>query len=538
MPKWPWLFPALLIAALILRVQGLNWDEGRGLHPDEGNLVRAAAGLGWEKLIPDFHAYNDLALWLPKLAATPFCDTSSDGCLRLAARVVSALFSTAAVWAMAALAGRLAGRGAALATAFCAGASAPLVQWAHFGTTESALIFIVAAQWLQAVRWQQGATGPVGMALVTALLLGLGFGMKTSVAAMTIIPLIALALTRPPFAASLRALAWGLPLTIVLALVATPSLIFATADWLDTMAFESGVATGSTRVFWTRQFEGASGPLYQLRQLWGGTEGALLLLAFAGLALAPRPVWRNLAPGLGFAALYIGLTFGWHAAFFRYLAPLFPVVMVLAGIGAARVIEEVASRSARMLVGAALALVALTGLDLAASYQARDPRVVAEAALTSRARAGDVVAIEPRDTPLTGALETVVLPLDGPDPDAIAAALAKADWLLVASRRNWAVLPRVPNEAPWACGYYLSLLRGELGFRPVATFRRASPFGPLLEPGLQGEETRTVFDRPTLYLLRNEARLDASSLAARIANPADATACMPLALAALLDRTR
>lgn len=538
MPRSRWLLPALLAAALILRLQGLNWDEGRALHPDEGNLVRAAAILGWSRLIPEFHAYNDLALWLPKLAAAPFCDTTSEHCLRLTARAVSALFSAAAVWAMAALAGRLAGRGAALATALAGAASAPLIQWAHFGTTESALVFLVAALWLQAVRWQQGAAGPTGMALVSALLLGLGFGLKTAVLAMVIIPLLGLVLAGGPVAARFSALAWALPLTILFGLAATPSLIFATQDWLATMRFEGGVVTGTTPVFWTRQFQGGSGPVYQLRQLWGGTEGVGLLLALVGLALASRPQWRGLAPGLGFAILYAGLTFGWHAAFFRYLAPLFPVVLVLAGIGAARVIEHVASRTARMSAGAALALIALTGLDLAASYQARDPRLLAEADLAGRARPGDVVAIEPRDTALTGALAAVVLPLDGPDPTAIATALAGADWLLVASRRNWAVLPGVPNEAPLACGYYLALLKGELGFRPVASFRRASPFGRLLEPGLAGEETRTVFDRPELYLLRNDARLDAATLAARIAPPADAAACSPAALAALWGRTR
>ncbi|MCX7288311.1 MAG: hypothetical protein NTW20_12365 [Rhodobacterales bacterium] len=533
-----WILPVLILAALILRLQGLNWDAGRGLHPDEGNLVRAATSLGWGKLVPDFHAYNDLALWLPKLAALPFCDTTSEHCLRLSARALSALFSTAAVGVMALLAGRLAGRGAALATALAAGASAPLIQWAHFGTTESALILLVAALWLQTVRWQHGATGTTGMALGTALLLGLGFGLKTSALVMAVIPLIALVLAGRPDAACLRALAWAVPLTVLVAVVATPSLIFATQDWLATMRFENGVVTGVNPVFWTRQFRDDFGPAYQLRQLWGGTGGVGLLLALVGLVLAPRSAWRGLAPGLGFAILYAGLTFGWHAAFFRYLAPVFPVVLVLAGIGVAQVFDRIPWQSARALVGAGLAFMALTGLDLAASYQARDPRLLAEADLTAHARPGDVVAVEPHDTALTGGLDTVVLPLDGADPIAIATGLAGADWLLVASRRNWAVLPRVPDEAPLACGYYLALLRGELGFRPVATFRRASPFGALLEPGLGGEETRTVFDRPTLTLLRNETRLDAVAIATRITAPAKAEECSPQALAALWGRTR
>lgn len=539
MLKSPWLFPVLILVALFLRLQGLNWDEGRALHPDEGNLVRAALALGWpDRLIPDFHAYNDLALWLPRLMAAPFCEVTTDHCLRMTARVISALFSTAAVWAMAGIALRLAGRGALLATAVAAGLSTPLIQWGHFGTTESALVFLVAALWLQALRWMRGEVTTARMGAVTALLLGLGFGLKTTAAAMAVIPLTALILQGRPDMLRLKVLAWAVPLAVILALASTPSLIFATEDWLATMRFENGVVQGTVPAFWTRQFEGGSGPLFQLRQLWGATDGAGLLLAFAGLLLMPPAVRRLALPGLVFALVYAALTFGWHGAFFRYLAPILPVVLVLAGVGAARMVQHVGSHFAAALALAGLAVMALTGLDLAASYQARDPRLVAEARLVELAREGDIVAIEPYDTPLVGGLQTVILPLDGADAMAIAGPLAGADWLLVASRRNWGVLPGVPGQAPLACSYYAALSRGELGFRLVATFRRASPFGPLTEPGIKGEETRVVFDRPTLILLRNEMRLDAATIAARIAAPPDPAACTRAALAAEWKRPR
>ena len=539
MLKSHWLFPALILAALVLRLQGLNWDEGRALHPDEGNLVRAAVALGWpDRLIPEFHAYNDLALWLPRLAAAPFCDVTSDHCLRMTARALSALFSTAAVWAMAEIALRLAGRTALLATALAAGLSAPLIQWAHFGTTESALVFLVTALWLQSLRWLRGEMTTARMGAVTALLLGLGFGLKTTAAVMVMIPLTALILQGRPDMLRLRVLAWAVPLGVMLALASTPSLIFATEDWLATMRFENGVVQGTTPVFWTRQFEGGSGPLYQLRQLWGATDGVGLLLALAGLALMRGRAWRLVLPGLAFALVYATLTFGWHGAFFRYLAPVMPVVIVFAGVGVARLVEGVGSRCISAVALAALGLMALTGLDLAASYQARDPRLVAEARLTELAREGDVVAIEPYDTPLTGPLQAVTLPLDGADAMAIAVPLAGADWLLVASRRNWAVLPGVPGQAPLACSYYTALLKGELGFRSVATFRRASPFAAVMEPGIGGEETRVVFDRPTLILLRNDLRLDEATIADRIAAPSDPATCTRAALAAEWTRPR
>lgn len=533
-----WLLPILLLCAILLRLQGLDWDEGRALHPDENNLVRAASALTFTDPIPAFHAYNDLALWLPKVAALPFCDVSSESCLRLSARVLSALFSGVAVWIMTVVAHHLAGRPAALATALLAGASAPLIQWAHFGTTESALIFLVACLWLQALRWMKGLATDKGMAFVTALLLGLGFGLKTSVLPMAIIPFLALVLSVPFRASRLRSAAWGVPLTVVLALCATPSLIFAPADWLSTMRFESGVVSGGIPVFWTRQFEGGSGPTYQLAQLWSGLAGSGAILALAGLLLAPVSARRLIVPGLGFAVIYAGLTFSWHAAFFRYLAPVFPVALVLAGIGAARMYIASGSATLRAVAGSGVLLVVINGLDFAAGYQSRDPRLLAEAFLAAQAKPESVIAIEPHDTPLAGQLATVVVPLESADAAEIGAQLARADWMLVASRRNWAVLPNVPQSAPLACQYYLALLRGQLGFRIVGRFTRVTPLGLLLAPGVSSEETRTVFDRPEVYVLRKEAALNPKALSDSIATPAMQEECSPESLGTLWSRPR
>lgn len=529
-----WLYPGLLLAALVLRLQGLDWDQGRGLHPDEGNLVRAAAALGPGHWIPHFHAYNDLALWMPKLAAEPFCDAGREPCLRTAARVLSALFSATAVWAMAAISFRLAGRQAMVATALIAATSAPLIQWAHFGTTESVLVLLVALLWLQALRWQRGEISNTGLALTSAILLAAGFGIKTSALSAAIIPLTALVAAGRPLGTTLRTLVWALPLTLVMIVAATPSLIFAGADWLEVMQFERGVVDGSLEVFWTRQFAVDSGPMFQLRQLWGATEGAGLALAIFGLiATAPR-YRRELAPGLAFAIVYAALCFSWHAAFFRYLAPLFPVVIVLAGVGVAHLLD-LGSQTARALSVVALALMAITGIDLAASYQATDPRVLAEAELRIRAAPTARLAVEPYDTPLTAELQTLVLPLEDSDPVRLAATLAEAEWMLIASRRNWAVLPGHP-AAPLACAYYAAIAQGDLGWRPVATFRRASPFGPLLQPSIASEETRSVFDRPLVILLRNEERLSATTLVDRIAAPPGD--CTPAALSAAWERAR
>ena len=538
----PWL-ALILLAGLILRLQGLDWDQGRGFHPDEGNLVRAALDLTLRAPIPSFHAYNDLSLWLPRLIAAPVCETGDAQCLRLAARFLSALFSTAAVAAMAMIAQALAGPAAGLATAALAGASWPLLQWAHFGTTESALVFLTAALWLVALNWLQGRIGDRGMALLSGALIGLGFGMKTTALALSVIPLTALLVRGRPDGARLRELALGVGTALVLVVASTPSLTLATGDWLSVMRFENGVVTGTADVFWTRQFHAARNFRFEIRQLWSATNGAGLLLALAGLFSLPRGARRAVLPALAFLLVYATLSFGWHAKFFRYLAPLLPIVLVLAGIGAARMIGA-ASQSLRVAGVIGLGLCLIAGLDFASGYRFADPRLLAEAELDRLTASDDTVAVEPHDLGQTAGRKVAVLPLDEPGatPDDLARVLAESEALLIASRRNWAVLPGHPETSALTCGFYAALARGELGFRLHRSFRRDTLFGPFFEPGLGVEETATVFDRPTAFLMVNDSRLTREEIAARIAGAEGAEwagdDCTPAALLAEWERPR
>lgn len=529
---------ALVLAGAALRVVGLNWDGGLGLHPDEGNLVRAALRLSFpDRLLPDFHAYNDLSLWLPRLVAWPLCAPDHHGCLTWAARLVSALMSVAAIplaaFVARALAGSDAGPLAGLAAAAAMAGSAPLVQWAHFGTTESALVLLLLALWALSLAWLQGRVGERSFALGAAAALGLGFGFKTTALVFGLIPGVAVLLAGWP---DRRRWAWlgaGAGLAVALALAAAPSVWGARVAWFDVMRFEGDVVAGRLAVFWTAQFHGTTPVLFELRQLASLTAGAGLALALAGLVLIP-PEGRRLAlPGLLLALVYAAVIMSWQARFVRYLAPLIPVLMVLAGVALGHLARGRWGRTARALGLAGLGATVLAGIDQAAIYLRPDPRLAARDALLAAAAPDDAVAIEPHDMARTGRLSRVVVPLsDRPlAPEALAAPLARAGWFVLASRRNWAVLPRLPDAPGPVCAFYTALADGSLGYVPVARFRRDGPFGRLFAPGLGAEETRTVFDRPEVQLFRNQARLAPQALAARLAQPADPAACAPAALA-------
>ncbi len=523
----PWLVPLALGLLVLLRLQGLLWDEGRLYHPDELNLVIAAGKLVFPGgMVPDFHAYNGLALALPKGLAVLLCGPEPwAGCISLAARLISAICAGVALWLGYRIALRLGGPLAGGLALGLLGLSAPLIQWAHFGTTESALTLAVLAAWAQGLRYLDGQDGPWRAGLGWALILGLALGEKTSAAVIGIMPLAALVL-RPggPGRGWALALLVAVLLAAALFVLTTPALIYATQDYLDVMRFEGDVVAGRADVFWTWQFEGAVAGLYELHQLWGMTGGAGLVLAVLGIAISLRRRDRGAVLGLAFLILYLAIILAWQARFTRYLAPVLPVLLVFAALGGAALWARLRGTTLRLAFALALLPAALAGLSLAASYRFPDSRIAAAAALAARVQKGDVVLLEPRDVgpaDFPGASVALLPVMEPASPEKtaqLAAALAQGDWMVIYSRRHWAVLPHLARF-PEMCGYYAALTRGDLGYEVALNVPRFAPLGRFLTPGLAAEETRVVFDRPEVFVLRRVNRLPADEMLARITAP-------------------
>ncbi|MDF0603261.1 hypothetical protein P1J78_21205 [Psychromarinibacter sp. C21-152] len=530
------LLPWILLIAAVMRLVGLGWDDYAGLHPDERNLVAGAAELSFpDAMLPRFLAYNGLSLWLPKLAAVGCVGFEGAECLTWAARLVSALFGILTLVAGVAVAGALAGAVAGCLAALLLGLSEPLLQWSHFGTTESAMAAAPLVLWLIAIGYLRGRLSLTHTALAFGATLGLATGLKTSAASFALVPLAALLLGPSPFALRRLAAAGGaVALAAGLFVMFTQSVLFDRAAFLSTMAFERGVVSGAQEVFWTRQFEGASPGGFELRQLWQMTEGVGLALAAIGLWAALRGANRTLwLPALAFCAAYLALIVTWEAKFIRYLAPVVPVVLCLAAAGAAWVLDRFRSDLSRAAIAVSLAVFGLSGISLWVGHLRPDPRLSAAADLARRVAPEDTILVEPHDlgSYLLGRPVTL-LPLEAPpDPETMGRVLDQGDFMLILSRRNWSVLPGA-RGFDTVCRYYSALARGALGYEVVTTHRRDAPLAGLLAPGVAAEETRVVFDRPEVLILERVRRLSAEEMAAILAEDAPPERCAAPALAA------
>lgn len=542
--EWAWFLIAL---GAVLRFQGLDWDQGFLFNPDERNIADAAAQLAFPShLVPQFNAYNGLALYLPRLVAEALSPlTGSSGsdpaAIAWAGRLLSALFASLTLPVLWSAARRALGSEGALFVLACAATAPALIQSAHFATTEAGLVFCLTVLVWLCMRHVSGSLSLAAFAPQVGIVLGLGFGLKTTALVFAVCPVAAVCWTtlrQGQVLFAIRAGAVAALILILLAVATTPQLVTATHAYLDTMRFESGVVWGTADVFWTYQFTGARDGLFELSQLIWLLGPLLPLLALGGIFVLLRDLWAlrpralQLAAALAFALLYGAIVCAWHAKFVRYLAPLLPVLILFAGYFAVRMF---AARWRRIVMASAAATTAVAGLAQAAIYQHPDPRLEAWNWLVPQLVSGDRLAVEPADVgppyavPSATPIGTVVLPLLDPSSPgkvaAVAEGLAGSRWVIIASRRHFSVLPRLRQRFPEMCGYYGALWAGKLGFRVVATFRRRPALPSFLDPTVQAEETFTVFDSPQVFVLAKSASLDAEEIARAI--DATAAGCPP-----------
>lgn len=529
--EWAWFLIAL---GAVLRFQGLDWDGGLLFNPDERNIAVAAAKLAFPSgLVPQFHAYNGLALYLPRLAAEVFSPLiggsgSDPAAVAWAGRLLSALFSSLTLPLLWFTARRTLGSEAALFVTACAAAAPALIQSAHFATTEAGLVLCLTFLVFLCAHHVAGDLPLGGFAWRTGVALGLGFGLKTTVLAFAACPVAAVAWTtlrRAEVLSAVKAGAVAASIALLLGVATTPQLLFAPRAYFDTMRFESGVVRGTADVFWTYQFTSAHSGLFELSQLPWLLGPLVPPLALAGILVLLRDLWKVRTRALLFAApllftlLYAVIICGWHAKFVRYLAPLLPLLILFAAYLASGIASV---RMRKILMVATAASTALGGLAQAAIYQYPDPRIAAWEWLVPHLAAGDRLAVEPVDVgppyanPPAPQITTAVLPLLEPSSPAklaaIAKGLAESRWMVIASRRHFSVLPRLRERFPEMCGYYRALWAGDLGFRTIATFRRRPALPAFLDPTVQAEETFTVFDSPQVFVLVKTAPLSAEAI--------------------------
>lgn len=537
-------FAALFLLAAWLRLQGLDWDQGSHLHPDERFLTMVGTAIDWPASLSEyfdtassplnpanrgheFFVYGTLPLFLVR-AVAGLLGLGDYGHLHLVGRAISAVFDlgtlAVVVWITVSAFGA---RAALVAGALYAFAVSP-IQQAHFFTVDAPGTFFLTLALAFLLRIGRGAG--LGAHVAFGVAFGCALACRVNLALLApLYPLVALVGVERRVRSWLRVFFRGLAGAAAAALTwrILQPYAFAGPDFFDLAlapAFLSslrqieGFATGAVDFPPGVQWIGRTPVLFPARNLlvWGlgpalGAVAVVALLAglvrrgFAAARDARAPRW---------VALFAIVPFAYHAPQFvatgRYFLPIVPPLAVLAGAWlAAR-----SSRAGRAAAALVLALTALWAFAFTSIYRRPHSRVEASRWIYDNVPPGAAIANEHWDDGLP-------LPVDGRDPriyrrdelplyhddtprkrEEIVERLVAADWLVLSSNRLHRSIPRTPWRYPLGRRYYELLFAGELGFRLETVVTSYPRLGPLEIPDDGAEEAFTVYDHPKVLIFR------------------------------------
>jgi len=388
-----WIF---LIALLVYtRLANLDWGLPYTMHPDERNMATAIEKLTckmptvtfnfpekildpWqvfdfisvgnfdfnECLNPHFFAYGQLPLYLSYI-------------LILIVKYFQGFWPSTVNFIEATLALRFLSATASIATAFILLKSSEIllgknkykkhpllfigiflvyifipyaIQFSHFGTTESFLMFFYAFLIHLSLQYSKKMVSTTHFIILSSLLMGAALATKISSLIFLGIPAIVLILyhkrfkkkqsitatkTEAPFflyqAFNIMVdLVFLMTLSILLFVLFSPHTVISWEEFLGSMKYESEVALGKSLVFYTRQFIDTIPGIFQTTKIFPFAFGMpLYVLGFIGFFFLS---WKK--KEMNMLRLAVIFYFMPNAFFFakwtRFISPVFPLISLLA----------------------------------------------------------------------------------------------------------------------------------------------------------------------------------------------------------------
>ena len=542
-----WLLLFLLV--FLTRAYKLGWGLPFPFHPDERNMALAVMKLkcfSWKGCLkPDFFAYGQLSLYFAYLLAKlvnflkGYSREISFVQATLALRVFSLLASFLTTFYLYKLGRKfLKDKASPLWLIFLSSFAPFFIQFSHFGTTESFLMFVFTALVFYSLELLEGKFRKE-LVFKIGFLLGLGIAAKVSALFFIAVPFFALFLKKDlRLAEKLSTLFLIFSQAIVVSFIFSPYNFLAFQDLFHSLSYETAVASGKIKVFYTKQFEGSLPVVFQILNIFPYSLGIvptfLLLASFFVLKNERKEIFLKLS----FLFYFFSQAF-LYAKWTRFIAPVFPLGFFLSFLA----LEKLKKK--KVVYYIFVLLIILQGLSFFRVYVREDPRFEASkwmlgnipfnsVILTETANVVDLPVVRKpffyrpyseyysfnfyevdRDKNLQAQLKRI---------------LSEADYIIVPSRRVFMNFTcEYPSKAsflekllhrvyllgfkPGICEYrkksypilneyYKKLFDGSLGFELVAEFKSYPKFLFFELPDEAAEETFSVFDHPVIRIYK------------------------------------
>jgi hypothetical protein len=491
--RWVWTFICLIFATRFLF---LNWGNQNYFHPDENNMATAVSRLSLLDLNPHFFAYGQFPLYLTFFSLYPFVGDQPPFALSvLILRFWSAIFSSLALYYFYKIGGPI----FLLLLIFSPG----LIQIAHFGTTESILLAVFAANLYYLLKiWSKPQ---LKYFLFAAIFSAIGIGSKVT-SLFFIWPIFLVGLYRRRY---LDTLIFS-SLTLLLFFLFSPHNWISFNDFISAFNYESAVAGGSLEVFYTRQFLGKTNYLFQLTNIFPYVSGLpVFIFSIFGLVKFIKDkknisVNIILIPSLVYFIYFGGLFVKWT----RFMSPIFFIFPLLASY------FLISLKKYQKLF---IFICCLPGLIFFLNYFLPDTRTQATNWINQNIKNSTIITESGNVTDLSIFNNNLInfdfydLDFNDANRQKLISNISQSDYILVPSRRIFK--NQTKPLFPVSGNYYQALFNGQLGFILEKEFK---PFEIMTSEN--AEETFTVFDRPTLRLYKKIRQLSIEEIESLILN--------------------
>jgi len=492
-------------------------------HPDERNIANSITQLSFFKQMdPHFFAYGGFSIYLYKIIGD-FSNLIGGtkiwvydwGHIDLISRFISALASSVSILLLFFLGKRLFGKEVGLLSAIFGAFTVSFIQTAHFGVTESLLglwiliLTILAFNFLKKPKFST--------LFLLGVVSGISVGTKTTALSFLIIPFFAwLFSNRKP-------LSWLFGFILVSFItftVVSPYTFLSWNKFIESMNYETGVATGKLMVPYTLQFNHTQPYLFQIKNfIWQtglvfifGIPGILYIL-YKGIK-EKNKFWLSV---FCFPLIYFFYVGFWYTKFLRFMVPILPFII----LAAAFLLWEIKKR--RNLLGSYLIAfmvisTILWSIAFFSIYTREQTRIAASNWIYNNIPENSVILGEHWDDGLPIPIQpfspnlyqisalTIYEPDNQEKINYYAQNLSTGDYIVINSRRLYGTLMYLPEKYPITSKYYKLLFEGKLGYKKVAEFASYPQIFGLQINDDSSEETFQVYDHPKVMIFKNKNR--------------------------------
>ena len=500
-----------------LRFYNPFWDQGLFLHPDERLFVNASTlslPLSLKEffspsspLNPHMFYYGSLLLYMYKLVSliSPFS-------FLITSRIISALFSALTIGIVFGIGKELFSKKIGLLASIFFAFAVGSIQYAHFNTTESSLIFLLSTiTYIDILSVKKKnifflVLSCVFVAIATAIkITGLTFGVS-------------------PFLAFLlffeRGIVWKkiLQWTTISLIVATTLFILLTPyQWIDFKEFQSqqsymqAVTYGVFKPPFVIIYQNSIPYIYQLIQVLPFDFGFFSFpLSLIGLILLLKKLlkqWRNELLIL-FIFIFPIPYFLWSGLWFAKYARYYLLLLPFLSVWAAYALKGLNKYIAMFLVF----FVVVNALLFFRLYTTQNTRIAASLWIYQHLPYHATIATEHWDDTLPlrlplfdGSYTNVQLKVyDDETPgkfNQLSDTLSHADYLILSSRRVYVSIQNNPNKYPLTNHFYSLLFSNKLGYEKIYDIS----FSPFFFSDNFADETFQSYDHPPVLIFKNIA---------------------------------